>query len=75
MEIPDYIKKYFWGDDLNELNWEKHQDYITKTILERRDLDSVHWLFEKTERQYLKNIVKTKKLDKKSQNFWNIYLS
>ena len=73
--IPKYVQKYFWGDNLTELNWEKHKDYITKTVLEKGDLVAVKWLLEKADNNYLKQIVKTKNLDPKSKNYWNIYLN
>lgn len=72
--LPKSVTKYFWGDDLADLDWEKHRDYITKTILEKGDQDSTKWLIDNTDRNYLKKIVEEKKLDSKSKNFWNIYL-
>lgn len=74
-DLPQNVLKFFWGDSLNELSWEKHKEYITKTLLEKGDKDALSWLFERTDKDYLKKIVKEKRLDKKSENFWNIYLS
>ena len=74
-ELPQNVLKFFWGDSLNELSWEKHKEYITKTLLEKGDKDALSWLFERTDKNYLIKIVKEKRLDKKSENFWNIYLS
>lgn len=73
--IPKYVQKYFWGDDLSDLNWETHKDYIAKTLLERGDRESLRWLFEKTDDDYLLSVAKHNKIDPKSKNFWNIYLS
>ncbi len=72
--LPNSVIKYFWGDDLVDLDWDKHRDYIAKTILEKGDRESVKWLISNTGRDYLKRVVKEKKLDPKSKNFWNIYL-
>jgi len=74
-DLPQNVLKFFWGDSLDELNWEKHKEYITKTLMEKGDKDALVWLFERTDKNYLKKIVSKKKLDKKSENFWNIYLS
>lgn len=74
-KLPKYISRYFWGDNLKELNWEDHKDYITKTILEKGDLPATKWLMAKTDKNYLKKITKEKNLDPKSKNFWNFYLS
>ena len=73
--IPDHVKKYFWGDDLEDLSWDRHKAYITKTILQKGDLEAVKWLFNNADRQFIKNIVETKKLDPKSQNYWKIYFT
>lgn len=73
--IPRYIKQYFWGDNLTELDWEKHKDYIAKTILEKGNSKAIRWLFRKTDKGYLRGIVEDKVNDPKSKNFWNIYLS
>ncbi len=48
-DLPDYVRKYFWGDDLNELSWKKHEDYIAKVLLERGDEKAVKWLLKKME--------------------------
>jgi succinate dehydrogenase flavin-adding protein (antitoxin of CptAB toxin-antitoxin module) len=74
-DLPQNVLKFFWGDNLSELNWESHKEYITKTLLEKGDKDAIRWLFERTDKDYLKKIVKEKRLDKKSENFWNLYLS
>nr|MBI5455945.1 hypothetical protein [Candidatus Levybacteria bacterium] len=73
--LPNSVLKYFWGDNLKDLNWDKHKEYIAKTILEKGDNEAVRWLLKKVDKKYLKNLVKEKNMDSKSKNFWNIYLS
>ena len=73
--LPDYVLKYFWGDDLKELSWDKHRDYITETILEKGDEDSVRWLFSKLDKEAIKKSLSDFKLSPKSRNFWSVYLS
>ena len=74
ISLPDYVKKYFWGDDLSQLNWENHQNYISKTILEKGDQEAVSWLLKIADRRQLKRQLPQFKLDPKSNNFWNLYL-
>lgn len=74
-DLPQDVLKYFWGDSLDELSWENNREHITKTLLEKGDTAALAWLFERTDKNYLKEIVKKNNLDKKSENFWNIYLS
>jgi hypothetical protein len=73
--LPDYVTKYFWGDDLNELSWEKHQKYVTETILNRGNTEAVNWLFGKVDKNRLMGDLGKYKLNPKSANFWRIYLA
>ncbi len=75
MALPTYITKYFWGDDLAELSWEKHQKYITETILNKGDAQASGWLLRKVARDTLRSDLSHYKLDKKSLNFWEFYLA
>lgn len=73
--LPKTIQKYFWGDNLRELNWEKHQKYIIQTLLEKGDSNAIHWLFSVTNKKELQSMLPQLRLEKKSANFWSIYLS
>lgn len=73
--IPSQAKKYFWGDDLGQLNWQSHKQYIVQTLLNKGDEKSVSWLLKKMGTAQIKNMMLHIKLDHKSQNFWSIYFS
>jgi len=73
--IPTTVEKYFWGDDLSELSWTRHKKYIAQTLLEKGNLTALHWLFGRVSRQEVKKMLPTLRLQKRSSNFWNIYLS
>lgn len=73
--LPVEITKYFWGDDLTQLSWENHQKYITQTLLEKGNQDSISWLFSKINKQNILEQLPELKLSPKSKNFWKIYLS
>ena len=73
--IPDTAKKYFWEDNLAELSWQKHNKYIIQTLLEKGDIVPLRWLFTLVTREEVKKMLPTLHLQKKSSNFWNIYLS
>lgn len=75
VEIPKYIQKYFWGDDLKDLSWEKHQKYITKTLLERGNINALKWLFNNTSQSEVKKDVGALNLTSRSKHFWQIYLA
>lgn len=73
--LPDYVTKYFWGDDLNELSWEKHQKYIVQTLLNKGDGRAAGWLLSQIDKNTLRYNLPTYKLDKRSDNFWKLYLA
>ena len=73
--LPKFILKYFWGDDLHDLKWSRHQDYIAQTILEKGDLEALKWIFSKLSKKQLRSDLNQFKLSEKSKNFWSLYLS
>lgn len=73
--LPSNISKYFWGDDLGQINVNKNQKYIVQTLLEMGNSDALRWLFSTIDKQTIKNFLPSLKLSEKSANFWNIYFS
>lgn len=72
--INTSIKRLFWGDSLEELDWEKHHTYITQTILNRGDIADAKWLFTYISKGEVLHSLQTYKLDPKSRAFWANYL-
>ena len=73
--MPSQAKKYFWGDNLDQLDLVTHQKYIAQTLLEKGDLASVSWLLNILTPKKLGRMLPRLKLSDKSRNFWAIYLS
>ena len=73
--LPKFVVKYFWGDDLSQLNWSKNSQYITKILLEKGDLQAVTWLMKKIDKKELLKKLGSFKLSPKSDNYWRLYLS
>lgn len=73
--LPKYIYKYFWGDDLNQLNWKDHQKYIIKTILEKGDRQAASWLLDTAGKTMVRQQLDSLSLSPKSAQFWKLYLS
>lgn len=73
--IPSQVKKYFWGDNLEELNWDDNRKYIIKTLLDKGDSKSVSWLLKRINSKELLKIIPSLNLSSKSDNFWKTYLS
>jgi hypothetical protein len=72
--LPKYITKFFWGDDLSQLNWADHKKYIVKTLLSKGDKKAISWLLKRVNAGNLKKQLPILKLDSKSNNFWSLYL-
>ena len=70
--LPEFITKYFWGDNSKELSIKKHKKYISSTILEKGDVKDFRWLTSKVSKKQLKQVV-SKLKDPKSKNFWRLY--
>lgn len=73
--LPAQAAQYFWGDDLNDLDLEKHQSYIVQTLLEKGNAESIRWLFMHVGREQIREMLPHLKLSPKSSNFWRLYLS
>jgi hypothetical protein len=74
-DLPGDAQKYFWGDDLSDLSWEKHKNYIIQTLLEKGDRASLRWLFTRVSKSEVQKLLPDLRLQPKSSNFWKIYLS
>jgi len=74
-KLPEFLNKYFWGDNLEEINLKDHRNYIAKTILTIGDLEAVKWLNNKYDSSFLKGLLDSKRVDDKSRNFWKLYYS
>jgi len=73
--LPLQAKKYFWGDDLDQLDWNQHKKYISQTLLDKGDAASISWLLKQMTPQELLKMLPSLKLSPKTRNFWKIYLS
>jgi len=76
VQIPDEFKKYFWDCDFNEITWEVYSFFITERILKFGNSESIEWLLNKINRNYIKSVLKkSRNLDKKTINYWEIIYS
>ena len=75
MGIPKYIQKYFWGDSIEDIDTNVHFRYISQTILEKGNIDSLHWLFRLYPAKLIETEIPHLKLSKKSSNYWKLYFS
>lgn len=74
-ELPATIAIYFWGDNLSDLDTQKHKTYIIQTLLEKGDRRALAWLFAIYGKSTIKTVLSKCRLSKKSAHFWQTYLS
>jgi hypothetical protein len=75
IDLTGDAQKYFWGDDLSDLSWEKNRNYIIQTLLEQGDIASLRWLFTKVSKSEVQKLLPDLHLGPKSSNFWKVILS
>lgn len=74
-DLPDYVAKYFWGDDVAELSWKQNKKYIVETLLNRGDERAIEWLFQNVEKKDITTELEQYKLEPKSANYWKLVLT
>ncbi len=73
--MPEMLRKYFWDCRFDELSLEKYPFYIVERILNLGDMTSLRWLLARIDTSLLKEVVeKSRRLDKKTRNYWEIML-
>lgn len=75
-KLPEQYRKYFWDCDFEKITLESHPIFITERLLNYGDDQTLKWLLDRIDKNDLKNVVnKSRNLDKKTRNYWNILLS
>ena len=73
--LPEMLKKYFWDCDFEEINMDRYAFFIAERILNFGDMDSLKWLTARTDKAFLREVVrKSRNLDKKTRNYWKMVL-
>ena len=71
IQVPDFLRSYFWDVAFNELEVKTHTFLIIKRILDRGNLSDVRWLLKTYGKDTIKKVVTgTKDLARPTGNFW-----
>lgn len=66
----------FWDIDLHDLDPQRHQKFIIERILNRGEIEDFKWAVQFYGEETVKNVlIKSRKLDAKSLNFWCHYFN
>lgn len=75
-KLPEDFKNIFWDCDFSHLNWSEYPYFITERILKYGDIPMLKWLFDRIDKEYVKEVIKTsKQLDERTINYWKVMLS
>ncbi len=74
MNLPPFLKKYFWDIDFKTLNVKKHASYIIERLLEYGDSDVVKWMLNVYPAETIINVLKnSRSLSLKSARYWALF--
>ncbi len=74
-QLPLEYKKYFWDCDFNEISVSKYPFFIAERILQFGNSDSIEWLLNVIEIDFLQSVLESSRnLDKKTKNYWELIL-
>jgi len=71
MELPEFLRPYFWDVEFKELKIKKHASFIIKRVLDRGNLHDIRWLLKTYPKHAIEKVVmETKDLSRPTGNFW-----
>ena len=74
MNLPVFLKRYFWDVDFEGLNLSKRQDFIILRLLECGDVEAIRWLLKNISADDIKRVISTYRgLSSKSAYFWAFF--
>ncbi len=74
--LPTSFRKYFWDVVFADLSFEKNPRFIAERILNYGNEQDIKWLLSNTDTAVLKSIInKSRNLNAKTRNYWQIMLA
>lgn len=72
-KLPKFLKKYFWDVDFETINLQKESYFIIERILEEGDKKAIKWMLQTFSKDLIQAVLqKSRRLSKKSANFWAV---
>lgn len=74
--FPPHLKKYFWDIDFDALDPGHYRHFVIERLLEFGDENACRWMRENFSREEILSVLqKSRRLSKRSSNFWNFILN
>ena len=76
LEMPANFRRYFWDCNFENIDMNQHLIFITERILNLGNREAVQWLKNNVDENIFKRVVlKSKKLNQKTKNYWKLILN
>jgi len=76
MQLPKFLKKYFWEVDFDKLDFKKRSEYIALRLLEYGDVKAIHWLLKALPEKKIREIIITQRgLSPRSLYYWSSFFN
>jgi hypothetical protein len=74
-KLPEFLKKYFWDVQFDDVDLQKRRVYVLRRILEYGDEKAVAWMWKNYKKSEIKNVlINYRGYSQKSANFWALLL-
>ena len=75
-KLPNFLKKYFWEVDFENMDPEKHRVYVLRRMMNYGDEKAISWMWKNFTESEIKNILlRYRDLSLKSANFWAVIVN
>jgi hypothetical protein len=74
--LPRRLDKFFWDVSPDQIDLNRHSEYVIARLLEHGDLVAIQWLIKAYRKEEIINVVKqSRQLSRKTANFWRLRLA
>ena len=74
--LPEFLKKYFWDVDFEDIDLEKRRIYVLRRLLDYGDEEAIQWMWKNFTESEIKDILHNYRgLSLKSANFWAVIVN
>lgn len=70
-KLPEFLRKYFWEVDLDNMTLEEAPTFILKRVLDRGNTTALRWLLKNYSGKQIQNVIlNSRDLSQITANFW-----
>jgi hypothetical protein len=74
--LPRRLEKFFWDVSSDQIDLDRHSEYVIARLLEHGDLVAIQWLIKAYRKEEIIDVVKqSRQLSRKTANFWRLRLA